>query len=76
MSRAKWKGPFIYNWSTKIKNRNEEIVPNSVGKTFLIHQGKGYNELHITEEMVGYRFGEFLNTRATFIFKKKKKKKK
>lgn len=90
MSRAKWKGPFICNNTlNKIKNlktnlatknylytsRDSEIVPNFVGITFYVHNGKNYSEVTVNENMVGHKFGEFTFTRAKFTFKKKKGKK-
>jgi small subunit ribosomal protein S19 len=90
MSRSKWKGPFvcIKNLS-KIKllhnkllldkknivSRNSEIVPTFVGLTCYVHNGKNYSEITVNENMVGYKFGEFVFTRSKFIFKKKKLKK-
>jgi small subunit ribosomal protein S19 len=91
MSRSKWKGPFVCNKTlSKIKflktnqttnknylfaSRNSEILPNFVGITFYVHNGKNYSEITINENMIGHKFGEFSFTRVKFIFKKKKLKK-
>ncbi len=73
MSRSKWKGPYIPN-NKNNKSKSSEITPKFIDKTFKIHSGKKITELNITEEMIGYKLGEFINTRAIFEFKKKKKK--
>nr|YP_009495493.1 ribosomal protein S19 [Toxarium undulatum]AWQ64140.1 ribosomal protein S19 [Toxarium undulatum] len=82
MSKTNWKGPFINPKiltqitvnEFKISSRASIILPNFIGKTVFVHNGKEYSKLVITEEMVGYRFGEFSSTRKKFVFKKKKKK--
>ena len=87
MSRSKWKGPYIDPKFFKTKNkekkqdipqtisRNSDIMPKFLKHTFNVHNGKKYIKLKITEEMIGHKFGEFSQTRATFQFKKKTKKK-
>ncbi len=40
------------------------IVPEFVGHTFMIHNGKTFVKLFVTEEMVGHRMGEFALTRT------------
>ena len=86
MSRSKWKGPFVYinnlKNSESTKNhlktvgRNVDIVPSFVGLTFNVYNGKMFSELIVLTTMVGHKFGEFSFTRAQYIFKKKKTKKK
>lgn len=39
------------------------IIPEFVGHTFLIHNGKNFNKLFVTEDMVGHKLGEFSPTR-------------
>jgi len=46
------------------------ITPSHVGKSFLIHNGKNFQNIFIDKKMVGYKFGIFLKTRKTFKFKK------
>lgn len=43
----------------KTQARSAVILPNFVGLKFMIHNGKNYNEVTITEDMVGYKLGEF-----------------
>jgi small subunit ribosomal protein S19 len=86
MKRSKWKGPSIsqefdlnsigkkHYQHIKI-SRNLEITPNFVGLRFKVYSGKTFTELEVTNEMIGYKFGEFSPTRSKFVFKKKKKKK-
>lgn len=86
MKRSKWKGPYInLKFFRKVSeknvifkqpmniNRNVEIVPKFKGLTFIVHNGKKYINLKVTEEMIGHKFGEFAFTRAKFIFKKSNK---
>jgi len=40
------------------------IVPEFVGHTFLIHNGRTFVKAYVTEEMVGHRLGEFAPTRT------------
>ncbi len=39
------------------------IIPEFVGFTFMVHNGKVFNKVYITEDMVGHRLGEFSLTR-------------
>jgi ribosomal protein S19 len=43
----------------KTQARSATILPNFVGLVFQIHNGKVYNSLQITEDMVGHKLGEF-----------------
>jgi small subunit ribosomal protein S19 len=40
------------------------IVPEFVGHTFLVHNGKNHVKVFITEDMVGHKLGEFAPTRT------------
>jgi small subunit ribosomal protein S19 len=40
------------------------IVPEFVGYTFLVHNGKVFNKVYVTEDMVGHKLGEFSLTRT------------
>ena len=79
MARAIWKGPFVHpsllkkvdkikdqSQSKPIKtwSRNSTIIPEFVGKSFLIHNGKSFIPITISEEMVGHKLGEFAPTRT------------
>ena len=49
----------IRTWS-----RRSTVVPEFVGHTFEIHNGKIFHRLYVTEEMVGHKLGEFSLTRT------------
>jgi small subunit ribosomal protein S19 len=49
--------------SAKTHAREMVIIPQMVGKTVLVHNGKEYSQLPISEEMVGMRLGQFVLTR-------------
>lgn len=49
----------IKTWS-----RASTIVPDFVGHTFNVHNGRTFIKVFVTEEMVGHRLGEFSPTRA------------
>ena len=81
MSRSLKKGPYVdERLFTKVEKaqgsgnrepirtwaRDCTIVPEFVGQTFLIHNGKAFIKLFVTEDMVGHKLGEFAPTR---IFK-------
>ena len=78
MSRSIWKGPFVdpslIKKVDKLKNqtnkppiktwsRKSTIIPEFVGHSFLIHNGKKFIPIKISEEMVGHKLGEFSPTR-------------
>ena len=58
MNRAGEKRP-IKTWS-----RRSMIVPDFVGNTFSIYNGKKFITVYVTENMVGHRLGEFAPTRT------------
>ena len=79
MSRAIWKGPFVdpslikkveklKGQSNKVPiktwSRKSTIIPEFVGISFLIHNGKKFIPIKISEEMVGHKLGEFSPTRT------------
>jgi small subunit ribosomal protein S19 len=43
--------------------RDCTIVPDFIGHTFMIHNGKNFAKLFVTEDMVGHKLGEFAPTR-------------
>jgi len=78
MSRSVWKGPFVdpslikkvdiqknKGISAPIKtwSRKSTIIPEFIGISFLIHNGKKFIPIKISEEMVGHKLGEFSPTR-------------
>jgi len=80
MGRSKWKGPYFnykklndINEQKNILYKNSEIVPQFVGQTFKIHNGKTYVDILVTNDMINHKFGEFVFTRGKFYFKKKNK---
>ena len=79
MARAVWKGPFVEESLIKkvdkqknnpnrkpIKtwSRKSTIIPDFVGVSFLIYNGKKFIPIKISEEMVGHKLGEFSPTRT------------
>ena len=79
MARAVWKGPFVeeslIKKVEKLKNetnkkpiktwsRKSTIIPDFVGFSFLIHNGRKFIPLTISEDMVGHKLGEFAPTRT------------
>ncbi len=78
MSRSSYKGPFVDEKlmkkvmaqktgpKTPIKTwaRRCSIAPEFVGHTFLVHQGKNFVNVFVSEAMVGHKLGEFAPTRT------------
>ena len=56
---AKGEKTVIKTWS-----RRSMIMPDFVGHTFAVHNGKVFNNVFVTENMVGHRLGEFSATRT------------
>ena len=57
----------------QIWSRRSTIVPIFLNKELLIHNGKLFIPLTVTEEMIGHKYGEFASTRRKPIHKKKRK---
>ena len=79
MSRSLRKGPFVdLHLIKKVEaaqatrdrrpirtwSRRSMIVPEMVGLTIAIHNGKTHVPVHITEDLVGHKLGEFAPTRT------------
>ena len=79
MARSSWKGPFVDGYLLKkadavqssgrkdvIKtwSRRSTILPQFVGLTFGVYNGKKFLPVQVTENMVGHKFGEFSPTRT------------
>jgi small subunit ribosomal protein S19 len=62
------KSLFLHN-SLNTINRNTVILPQHVGKTITVHNGKDYVKLAILKEMIFYKLGEFVKTRKINTFK-------
>lgn len=78
MARSLKKGPYVdfklYRKVEKLQQMNKRepiktwaractIVPEFVGQTFLVHNGKSFLNVFVTEDMVGHKLGEFSPTR-------------
>jgi small subunit ribosomal protein S19 len=48
----------------KTWSRDCTVVPEFVGMTFLVHNGRQFHKVFITEDMVGHKLGEFAPTRT------------
>ncbi len=81
MARSVWKGPFVEESLIKkvdkqkgvsnkkpIKtwSRKSTIIPDFIGASFLIYNGKKFIPITVSEDMVGHKFGEFAPTRQFF----------
>lgn len=79
MARSLWKGPFVDGYliqkadKVKTSGRNEviktwsrrsTIIPQFVGLTFGVHNGRKFIPVLVTEDMVGHKLGEFAATRT------------
>jgi small subunit ribosomal protein S19 len=81
MSRSVWKGPFVDAYVLtkaersresgrkeviKIWSRRSTILPQFVGLTFGVHNGKKHVPVLVSEEMIGQKFGEYSPTRTYY----------
>ena len=79
MSRSLKKGPFVdvpLHEKVEVMNRNNDkkviktwsrrstVVPEMVGHTIAVHNGRKFIPVYITENMVGHKLGEFAPTRS------------
>lgn len=79
MGRSKKKGPFVQEkLYIKIQQQKDNgkrdpvktwsracvIIPEFVGHTFMVHNGRMFHKVFVTENMVGHRLGEFSLTRT------------
>ena len=90
MPRSLKKGPFVDHYLLKkidameggrkqvIKtwSRRSMIIPDFIGHTFAVHNGKKFIPVFVTEHMVGHKLGEFSPTRTFHGHAADKKKKK
>ena len=78
MARSVWKGPFVElsllkkaeaaqeaTKRTPIKtwSRRSTILPDFIGLTIAVHNGKQHVPVYVTDQMVGHKLGEFAQTR-------------
>lgn len=81
MARSVWKGPFVDAYLLKkaevvrasgrkdiIKtwSRRSTILPQFVGLTFGVHNGRKFIPVFVSENMIGQKFGEFAVTRTYY----------
>ncbi len=79
MPRSVRKGPFVdehvikkvqrldaegLKRAIKTWSRRSTILPDFVGHTFMVHNGKTHIPVYVTENMVGHKLGEFAPTRT------------
>ena len=79
MSRSAKKGPYVYykllkkieeavktssKKPIKTHSRASMIIPSMLGVTIAVHNGRDFVPIFITEDMVGYKLGEFAPTRT------------
>ncbi len=79
MSRSIKKGPFVHpSLLKKVEAQNAKntrqpmktwsrasvVLPDFVGHTFDVHNGRAFIKVYVTEDMVGHRLGEFAPTRT------------
>ena len=91
MSRSIWKGPFVdghllkkvqkasdssRNEVIKTWSRRSTILPEFIGLSFAVHNGKKFIPVNVTEDMGGHKLGEFSPTRTFFGHTADKKTKK
>lgn len=77
-NRSLKKGPFVdHHLLRKVDDQNAKgtkkpiktwsrrsmIIPDMIGHTFSVHNGRKFIEVFVTENMVGHRLGEFSPTR-------------
>ena len=81
MSRSLKKGPFVdghllekavaakasnSNRVIKTWSRRSTIIPDFIGLTFAVHNGKKFIPVYVTDQMVGHKLGEFAPTRTYY----------
>ncbi len=75
MARSVWKGPFVElsllkkveagsRGPIKTWSRRSTILPQFVGHTFNVYNGRKFVPVAVSEEMVGMKLGEFAPTRS------------
>jgi small subunit ribosomal protein S19 len=79
MSRSIKKGPFVdghlrkkiyvaretsSNRVIKTWSRRSTIIPEMIGLTFAVHNGRQFVPVYVTEQMIGHKLGEFAPTRT------------
>jgi len=70
MNRSNRKGPFIKSSNKNIFSKSSVITKYLINTKITVYNGKVLNEVVINKNMVGYKLGEFVNTKTKFSFKK------
>ena len=91
MTRSLKKGPFVASYvmekveamnasgkkdTIQTWSRTSTILPNMIGHTFAVYNGKQHVPVFVTDQMVGHKLGEFSPTRTLRSHIKKDKKSK
>ncbi|CAB61448.2 putative ribosomal protein S19, mitochondrial [Schizosaccharomyces pombe] len=83
-ARSVWKGPNVVDFGVNVQQcikgnvpiktavRSATILPRMVGAQFMVHNGKSYANVKITEDMIGHKLGEFAPTRKAFHYRQTK----
>jgi small subunit ribosomal protein S19 len=75
--RSNWKGPYVSRSvllsKEKLWSRSSTILPNLVGKSVSVHNGRKFIQVDITENMLFHKLGEFAPTKVEVKHKKKDK---
>ena len=56
----------------KTMSRSSQITKDFIDISFIVHDGRDFRPIIVTEDMVGHKFGEFVYTRQRYSYKKKK----
>ncbi len=79
MSRSTKKGPYVdAKLLSKVEKQNQTgtrnpiqtwaractVIPEFIGHTFMVHNGRAFIKCYVTEDMVGHKLGEFSPTRT------------
>ena len=88
MARSYWKAPFVESYVIKkveralnenkrdvairVWSRRSTILPEWVGLIFEVHNGKRFDIVRVSEDMVGHKLGEFSLTRKQNVWEDKK----
>lgn len=56
----------------KTMSRSSQIIKDFIDISFMVHDGRDFRPIIVTEDMVGHKFGEFVYTRQRYSYKKKK----
>ena len=89
MARSMKKGPFVDDHlmkkvitasengdkkAIKTWSRRSTILPEMIGLTLAVHNGRKFVPVYVNENMIGHKLGEFANTRTFHGHAEKKKK--